>query len=101
MSNSAKTYNAARPQYHRLREVTTLSNLPEWQDQAACRGLPTDLFFPLSAGVNAAAAKRVCRVCTVQALCLDWALRFPCGIFGGMSERERQQERRQRQISGV
>lgn len=66
-------------------------------DQAACRGLDTNLFFP-ERGDDTTIAKRICASCPVRNLCRDWALtnseRF--GIWGGTSEKERRARRRTR-----
>ena len=62
-----------------------------WQDQAACREIGGDIWFPeLGENVHSK-VKRVCGACTVRTECLEYALahdeRF--GIWGGKSERER------------
>lgn len=48
---------------------------PDWYDQAACRGLSVELFYP-TIGDNemAVGAQRVCRTCPVGADCLAFAL---------------------------
>ena len=45
---------------------------------------------------QAAEAKAVCRECTVQAICLQWALdnNQDSGVWGGMSEEERRSLKR-------
>jgi WhiB family redox-sensing transcriptional regulator len=69
----------------------------DWTEQAACRGMDPDLFFP-ERGHSTAEAKAVCGSCPVRDTCLDEALarseRF--GIWGGKSERERRRLRTQR-----
>lgn len=71
-------------------------------DQAACRGLDTNLFFP-TRGEDTAAAKAVCKRCAVKVECADWALanseKF--GIWGGTSERDRRSARRTRRHSTI
>lgn len=61
-----------------------------WQDLAACRRIPVEVFFP-AAEQEADEAKLVCRGCKVQAPCLEFALtageRF--GIWGGLTTQER------------
>lgn len=68
-----------------------------WQDLAKCRGADPDLFFP-ERGASTRTAKGICRECSVQAECLEFAIvsseKF--GIWGGMSERERRKIRRER-----
>jgi len=72
-----------------------------WQDLANCRGANPDLFFP-ERGASTRTAKGICRECTVQADCLEFAIvsseKF--GIWGGLSERERRKIRRERSIAG-
>lgn len=68
-----------------------------WLVDAACRGLDADLFYPDKGRTDeAAAAKTVCRRCTVRAECLDYAMRNveKYGIWGGFSDRERRALRR-------
>ena len=71
-----------------------------WQDLANCRGANPDLFFP-ERGASTRTAKGICRECTVQADCLEFAIvsseKF--GIWGGLSERERRKIRRERSIA--
>jgi len=56
----------------------------EWRLSAACRGLPTDLFFPPS-GVSGEPIRDVCFSCPVRLDCLEYALvaEEPAGWFGG------------------
>ena len=85
--------------------MTDLSRLPapslevwEWQQQGACRSYDPSLFFhpegergPRRAG-REARAKAVCATCPVIAACREHALavREPYGIWGGLSESERE-----------
>jgi WhiB family redox-sensing transcriptional regulator len=71
-----------------------------WRSRAACRGLDTEVFFPLHATrgpatPREAAAKRVCARCPVVAECLRFALRHgeDWGIWGGLSSHERRRLR--------
>jgi WhiB family redox-sensing transcriptional regulator len=73
-----------------------------WQNAAACRYGPLDLFFGPEGEQQhekpsrEAAAKKICARCPVRAACLDDAvtngIRF--GVFGGTGEDERQAIRR-------
>jgi Transcription factor WhiB/Homeodomain-like domain len=71
-----------------------------WRDQAECRDVTTDLFFPTGESgpdhdAQVTAAKAVCARCRVRAECLTEALgRIPYGIAGGLTEQERRQLRR-------
>lgn len=71
-----------------------------WQDLANCRGANPDLFFP-ERGASTRTAKSICRECSVQAECLEFAIvsseKF--GIWGGLSERDRRKIRRERAAS--
>ena len=73
-----------------------------WRDHALCRDTDPELFFPVGttgqALVSQDHAKRVCRECTVQQECLDYALdtNQDSGIWGGLTEEERRSIRRQR-----
>ncbi len=66
-----------------------------WRDQAECRDVDPELFFPASQrgpthDAQVAAAKEVCARCPVRAECLAEALaRIPYGIAGGLTGHER------------
>ncbi len=71
----------------------------DWQLQAACRRLDSTRFFhpdnergSARAG-RIAAAQAVCARCPVIAACADHALtvREPYGVWGGMSEEDREE----------
>ena len=66
-----------------------------WWNDAACRGLDTNLFYP-GRGESVDEAKAVCNVCTVRDECLADALEHgdKFGIWGGTSEHERRPIRR-------
>ena len=84
--------------FSQLLEVLSSQELA-WQDLANCRGADPDLFFP-ERGASTRTAKSICRQCSVQGDCLEFAIvsseKF--GIWGGMSERERRRIRRQRAL---
>lgn len=61
-----------------------------WHDNAACRGLAAEIFFPQDEeGVDA--ARSVCGECPVREDCLEYSLavREKDGVWGGFTERER------------
>jgi len=68
-----------------------------WRDEAACKGLDTDIFFPAS-DAEAGPAKLICAGCPVRAECLEWALlsRQEDGVWGGLTDNERRRLRRRR-----
>ena len=70
----------------------------DWYADAACRGMPGEIFFP-QRGEMTTTAKAVCASCTVREECLEAALGPPSekfGVWGGMSERERRRVRHAR-----
>lgn len=62
----------------------------DWQDLAACRTIPVEMFFP-PAEQEGDEAKLVCDACSVREPCLEFAIsageRF--GIWGGLTPQER------------
>lgn len=70
-----------------------------WVEQAVCRGLDANLFFPQDGDGNSAAqAKAICHTCPVESECLAFALdeMEKHGIWGGTNEKERRAMRRGR-----
>lgn len=72
----------------------------EWTDDAACDDQPQELFYPDD---NAppetwAVGKSVCARCEVRQQCLEYALkgREKHGLWGGLTPRERNKVKRQR-----
>lgn len=65
---------------------------PDWHDDAACRGMCPDLWFP-ARGEDPRPAKAVCATCPVIERCAEagWAEYF--GVWGGLSERARKRAR--------
>ncbi|WP_414938577.1 WhiB family transcriptional regulator [Amycolatopsis sp. cmx-11-51] len=76
------------------RPITTLG---DWQIDAACRELDSDMFFHpeyergAAAGGRANRAKAVCFRCPVIQSCRTYALavREPYGVWGGLTVAER------------
>ena len=79
--------------------------ITDWRSLALCRDTDPELFFPVgSTGLaldQIAAAKAVCMQCSARSDCLDYALESnqDSGVWGGLSEDERRQIRRQRAAS--
>ncbi len=69
----------------------------DWRAYASCAKFDPDLFFAPGA-LEHREAKRVCRDCPVRLECLNYAMSTPVdhGIWGGMTERERRRQRRQK-----
>ena len=69
-----------------------------WHEQAACRFEDRDLFFPPEevwgryVGSRKAAAKQICRGCSVVRECASYALAADerYGVWGGLSAEERE-----------
>jgi WhiB family redox-sensing transcriptional regulator len=70
-----------------------------WDDEANCRSVDPEVFFPERQGDHAAMAKGICRGCPVRMQCLEFALdaRLDHGVWGGLTEHERRALRRSRQ----
>ena len=72
-----------------------------WRKNALCRDTDPELFFPVGSTGQAlqqiSEAKEVCCECTVKTECLEFAIETnqDCGIWGGTSEDERRNIRRQ------
>lgn len=68
---------------------------PDFTEQAACRGVGPEDFFP-GQGDPTRIAKAICATCPVMSECLEYALETGQhhGIWGGTSERERRRLRR-------
>lgn len=62
----------------------------DWQDEALCREVEIDIFFP-AAAEDHTPAKRICRHCPVIDACLNYALETDQrhGVWGGWSPRQR------------
>ncbi|MFF0305583.1 WhiB family transcriptional regulator [Streptomyces sp. NPDC004562] len=77
------------------RRQTRAGGRLNWLEDAGCRGLDTELFFPAGpkgpGRRQADEAKAVCRMCPVRRQCASWALATAqqYGIWGGMDEEER------------
>ena len=73
-----------------------------WRNTAKCREVDPTVFFPIGSTGSALrqieAAKAVCINCSVKDLCLEFALKTnqDSGVWGGASEDERRQIRRDR-----
>nr|WP_310278237.1 WhiB family transcriptional regulator [Haloactinomyces albus] len=71
--------------------------MTDWRHRAACRDEDPELFFPVSdmgpGARQVEQAKAVCARCPVRSACLNYAVDngLHHGIFGGTTERERQQ----------
>lgn len=68
----------------------------DWQDDAACKGMDTDIFFDVHKTATERAIE-ICLVCPVIEQCLSYAMRtekgahavYRYGIFGGLPPEER------------
>ena len=64
----------------------------DWQQDSLCRGVEPEVFFPVSED-DAWRAKEICAMCSVQQQCLVNSLqnRERYGVWGGVTEKERQE----------
>ena len=76
--------------------------MKRWQDDAHCKGLDTNIFFPevfgdQRNGMIWEQAKRICRACPVTVECLKSELPYEQasgrrnGVWGGLTPKERDQ----------
>jgi WhiB family redox-sensing transcriptional regulator len=79
---------------------TDLPGTPAWRLRANCLGVDPELFFP-QRGSSTREPKAVCAGCVVREDCLEFAVANgeKWGIWGGMSERQRRQVRRARNLA--
>ena len=82
-----------------MHQSTTESGSLLWQHHAACRGPLGAVFFPPPTSerkreklAREMKAKGICLTCPVMDECRTYAIdiREPHGVWGGLSERERQ-----------
>jgi WhiB family redox-sensing transcriptional regulator len=79
----------------------------DWREFALCRDTSPELFFPIGTTGMAleqiAAAKAICAQCHAAPQCLEFALMTnqDSGIWGGLTEDERRQLRRERQAAAA
>lgn len=68
-----------------------------WMDDALCREVGSEVFFP-DGESQPRAALEVCRRCDVEIECLEYALSISpvAGIWGGTTEADRRRIRRKR-----
>jgi WhiB family redox-sensing transcriptional regulator len=75
----------------------------DWRNDASCRDVDPDLFFPIgTTGIaieQVDAAKSICASCVVREPCLEFALASnqDAGVWGGLTEDERRTLKRARQ----
>jgi len=76
--------------------MTAVTREP-WMDDALCRQVGPELFFPPD-GDNGREAKQVCAACEACSACLDYALRNDekYGVFGGLGPKQRRVLHRER-----
>ena len=68
---------------------------PNWRDRAECRGYGPEVFYPKDEDRQMniiKIAKSMCANCVVRQDCLEYAFshREKIGIWGGMTEKERE-----------
>jgi hypothetical protein len=80
------------------KEKEMILERPYWQNRAACKGVPHEIFFPDNPGGQESVyvqARNFCNKCEVSQQCLEFALEFEqgkrdrFGMFGGLSPRQR------------
>ncbi len=75
--------------------------MTDWRDKAGCLAHNPEMFFPIGASDIRAtrAAKAVCGRCQVVTQCLNFATANSLreGVWGGLTEQERESARRRQQ----
>jgi WhiB family redox-sensing transcriptional regulator len=71
----------------------------DWKDKGACKKEDLSLFFPDITTSNGRKeeklAVKICGQCSVKSACREYALTYEdFGVWGGLTERQRRQERR-------
>lgn len=83
--------------------IKSRSDTSVWDKYAACRGMDTNLFYPTRSQSTADnnATKAICQGCSVRWACLAHAVVYweKIGIWGGFTEIERREVRRDLQRS--
>ena len=71
-----------------------------WSASAECLGADPEIFF-IERGSSTSEAKAICRGCSVQDQCLDYALENHelHGVWGGRSQPELRRIRRERRLA--
>lgn len=93
-SNKGRTHWESRQPSDRIAQLAELV-LPrpvkgKWRDDAACKGMDTNVFFPEQHDPAAQSkAREICLGCPVRAECLSDGLFDKHAIVGGTSDRER------------
>jgi hypothetical protein len=77
----------------RVREEREPRADESWRERAACRGMPTEWWFP-TVGQVGKVARGYCRSCPVGRECGTYGAMEQYGIWGGMNTEERRDERR-------
>lgn len=61
-----------------------------WMEKAACRGMPTAIWFPTNTDyATSLVAKSICKSCPVRSKCQEYGKTEQFGIWGGSSNRTR------------
>jgi WhiB family redox-sensing transcriptional regulator len=82
--------------------VSTGVRREEWEDRALCAEIDPELFFPEGRGIHTVRdARRICAACEVRDQCLAYAIEHPEleGVWGGLTEKERREPRRQLRLA--
>lgn len=106
-TKTSLTQRALHLRLNRLQSEVDADSDLWWHDFALCKGVPPEVFFPdrEELGIEPyedakAAAKSICAQCPVLGNCADWAIEnlhlIKFGIFAGMTNRERLEERERR-----
>lgn len=77
------------------RSLLPFLDRPDWFDDAACRGMGPEMFFPGKSEMYTEVTA-LCGSCPVSDECLDYGMAEHYGYWGGKSERQRRNLRRRK-----
>ncbi len=80
-----------------MAELSLVDSESEWQQNAACKGMDSKIFFPKIGRTDSARiARAVCGSCPVRKRCLEFANNngIMYGMWGGLSVTERKKSGR-------
>ena len=78
--------------------------LRSWMDDANCKGMDVNLWFPTNDGGNYSKfAIEVCESCDVRMECLEYGeeVSHGYGMFGGLSPNQREARRARLRVQGA
>jgi WhiB family redox-sensing transcriptional regulator len=75
----------------------------DWQQDALCREVSPEIFYPTAGNGRARQAKDICHACPAITECREYSLanNEKWGVWGGLSEHDRRELRRTRRAGAA